>query len=233
MAKITDLCKTPGTTGSTLRWTAPECLPSQSNAGSSPASASRSPNYAKSTFAWVPSTGADLLPSDVYSYGVVMFECLTRKEPFEGLDPMEIAAGVASGSLSLQTPQGCGAEMAVLLRECLSFDRMRRPPFAEIERRLAATDPSQVASAALLCEILHIMCKAPFTHMDVDKLHQSISSFPPSYKQVGASQVISDALTRATSDGPMESTLVQMRRRSSAARKSSILSTQDVRALLA
>jgi hypothetical protein len=76
---------------------------------------------------------------------------------------MEIAAGVASGSLSLQTPQGCGAEMAVLLRECLNFDRMRRPPFAEIERRLAATDPLQVTLAAFLCDSLHIMCKTSFT----------------------------------------------------------------------
>jgi serine/threonine protein kinase len=126
-------------------WTAPECVSSLPIAGASPKLQNR--GHAKSFFKSGPT--ADPLASDVYSFGVVVYECLSRREPFEGHDPWDIVAGVASGSLRLPTPPGCSAEIGVLLSECLSFEPARRPPISEVERRLAALDPSQVTSDAL------------------------------------------------------------------------------------
>jgi serine/threonine protein kinase len=146
-AKIIDFSNNPAATCGTLLWTAPECILSPSFAVQLPSSRKAGLTHS-SPGKSVLTPSADQLPSDVYSFGVVAYECLSRREPFEGYKPADVVAGVAAGSLRLPIPPGCGAEMAVLLNECLSFESIRRPPFAEIERRLAALDPSQVTSDA-------------------------------------------------------------------------------------
>ncbi len=121
---------------------------------------------------------ADQLPSDVYSFGVIVYECLSRREPFEGYEPEDVVAGVASGSLRLPIPPGCSAEIAVLLSECLSFESIRRPPFAEIERRLAALDQSQVTSdafSATECSSASMLSRLPL-HRRVSRRMSRLSS---------------------------------------------------------
>ncbi len=136
-AKIIDFSNNPTVTGSTLLWTAPECMSSQSVAIQRPSLMKKSVTRS-----------ANQLSSDVYAFGVVVYECLSRREPFEGHELADVVAGVSTGLLRLPIPPGCSAEIAVLLNECLSFEPISRPPFAEIERRLATLDQSKVTSDA-------------------------------------------------------------------------------------
>jgi len=72
--------------------------------------------------------------SDVWSYGIVIFEILTRQEPYPGLTPVVAATKVSHG-LKLELPQKAVAdwpEFAPLMVQCLQFEVEARPTFNEI-----------------------------------------------------------------------------------------------------
>ena len=88
------------------------------------------------------------LKSDVYSYGVIIYEVLSRRVPFDGADWITIMDQVYDGSARIPVPAGCSAEVSVLMGECLNHEPERRPPFSELNRRLGALDESLMTSAA-------------------------------------------------------------------------------------
>jgi hypothetical protein len=94
--------------------------------------------------------GPITVQADVYSFGVIVHECLTRRSPHHGEgDPAAVLEGVRRGERALAAPPGCGVAAAALLSDCLQHDPARRPPFAELDRRLAALEAAQLASSAL------------------------------------------------------------------------------------
>lgn len=80
--------------------------------------------------------------SDVWSYGVLLWELLTGEVPYRGIDELAVAYGVAVNKLTLPIPKGCPEAMAQLMAACWEPDPHRRPPFGAIVRRLRALQPS-------------------------------------------------------------------------------------------
>jgi formylglycine-generating enzyme required for sulfatase activity/tRNA A-37 threonylcarbamoyl transferase component Bud32/dienelactone hydrolase len=77
--------------------------------------------------------------SDVFSYGVVLFEMLAGRRPFDGATSVETLAKVLEGatpSLAAIRPD-VPASLDLLVRACLEKDRNRRPSVHEIRRQLA------------------------------------------------------------------------------------------------
>lgn len=68
--------------------------------------------------------------SDVWSYGVVLWELLTGEKPYGGLDLFVVAYGVGHGSLSLPIPDGCPLED--LMNMCWERLHIERPSFPDI-----------------------------------------------------------------------------------------------------
>ena len=119
--------------------------------------------------------GGPTAAGDVYAFGLIIHEVLTRKclgahlsdsdsdrsmshtprarsasgvRRSSARSPQFASAAAAQPTKDLPDPPGASAEVTGLLRECLRAEPERRPPFQELDRRLAALDVSLMTSVA-------------------------------------------------------------------------------------
>ncbi|XP_070849024.1 mitogen-activated protein kinase kinase kinase 11 [Chaetodon trifascialis] len=78
--------------------------------------------------------------SDVWSYGVLLWELLTGEAPYKGIDGLAVAYGVAVNKLTLPIPSTCPDPFAQLMAECWDQDPHRRPNFSSILTQLTALE---------------------------------------------------------------------------------------------
>lgn len=82
--------------------------------------------------------------SDVWSYGVLLFEILTFGSfPFQGLSNNQVLEHVKKGNM-LNIPKGCNCQVEELLKKCWSRDPQLRPPASTIVEVLA-NNPQMVS----------------------------------------------------------------------------------------
>ncbi|KAK1166138.1 mitogen-activated protein kinase kinase kinase 20-like isoform X1 [Acipenser oxyrinchus oxyrinchus] len=88
------------------------------------------------TFPWMAPEVIQSLPvsetCDTYSYGVVLWEMLTREIPFKGLEGLQVAWLVVEKNERLTIPSSCPASFADLMKQCWDSDPKRRPHFKQI-----------------------------------------------------------------------------------------------------
>ncbi|XP_037345189.2 mitogen-activated protein kinase kinase kinase 20 isoform X1 [Pungitius pungitius] len=88
------------------------------------------------TFPWMAPEVIQSLPvsetCDTFSYGVVLWEMLTREIPFKGLEGLQVAWLVVEKNERLTIPSGCPASFAELMRSCWAAEPKERPMFKQI-----------------------------------------------------------------------------------------------------
>ncbi|XP_066239423.1 mitogen-activated protein kinase kinase kinase 21 isoform X1 [Saccopteryx leptura] len=78
--------------------------------------------------------------SDIWGYGVLLWELLTGEVPYRGIDGLAVAYGVAVNKLTLPIPSTCPEPFAKLMKECWQPDPHIRPSFALILEQLTAIE---------------------------------------------------------------------------------------------
>ncbi|XP_035213319.1 mitogen-activated protein kinase kinase kinase 11-like isoform X2 [Stegodyphus dumicola] len=74
--------------------------------------------------------------SDVWSYGVLLWELLTGETPYKGIDALAVAYGVAVNKLTLPIPSTCPSPFSSLMEACWHPDPHQRPTFMQILHEL-------------------------------------------------------------------------------------------------
>jgi len=84
--------------------------------------------------------------SDIYSFGIILYEALSRRDPYEGEDPFEVLRSVADENLNKRppVPPNCPPAVQTLMTDCYNGDPIKRPNAAEVNIRLKRVDIKEV-----------------------------------------------------------------------------------------
>mmetsp|Transcript_25718 Transcript_25718/g.37953 ORF Transcript_25718/g.37953 Transcript_25718/m.37953 type:complete len:1494 (+) Transcript_25718:46-4527(+) len=89
---------------------------------------------------------ANTTKTDVYSFGIILYELYSRKDPYQGEDHVEVLELVADPVICKRppVPASCPPDVQTLMTDCLKGGPENRPTFEELDVRLKRLDVETV-----------------------------------------------------------------------------------------
>ncbi|XP_026028224.1 mixed lineage kinase domain-like protein [Astatotilapia calliptera] len=78
---------------------------------------------------------------EMYSFGIILWEIVTCKNPFEGFSDEKIYQKVYEEKYQEPLPDDCPAELGQLINECRAYDRFQRPSAGVLLDKLRSVVP--------------------------------------------------------------------------------------------
>ncbi|KAL3910117.1 MAG: hypothetical protein SGILL_007816, partial [Bacillariaceae sp.] len=91
--------------------------------------------------------------SDVYAFGIILYELYSRKHPYEGEQFETVLREVCDPEINKRPtlPEGsCPVEIQAMMADCLDTDPTKRPTFEELDLRLKKLDVDSVHPGGLV-----------------------------------------------------------------------------------
>jgi len=84
--------------------------------------------------------------SDVYSFGIILYELYSRQDPYEGENPTRVLNEIVDKKINKRppVPEVCPTRIAEIMKECVDANPEKRPTFEEIDLRIMRLDSVNV-----------------------------------------------------------------------------------------
>jgi serine/threonine protein kinase len=91
------------------------------------------------------------MASDVYSFGILLFEVYARRDPYEGENSEEVLLLVADTTMNKRPPipKSCPTQVQSLMTDSLVTHPQQRPSFGEVDERLKRVDLKTLEETSL------------------------------------------------------------------------------------
>ena len=89
--------------------------------------------------------------SDVYAFGILIYEAYSRKDPYEGEDVEEVLQLIMDPQVNKRppVPKDCPPQMASIMCDCIVPDPNQRPSFEELDNRLKRVGGGMMTTSKL------------------------------------------------------------------------------------
>ncbi|EFP05572.1 CRE-MLK-1 protein [Caenorhabditis remanei] len=137
------------------------------------------------TYAWLAPEafrdGAWSESSDVWSYGVVLWELLSREDPYQGQIPATIAFQIVMRGQSLIIDENCPTQWKNIMQKCWNLDPTKRPKFSalavefkEYAKELEAVTQLQRAPSKMAVKEIYTECNNSKGKEELEKMFNDL-----------------------------------------------------------
>jgi hypothetical protein len=91
-----------------------------------------------------PTIQGNCASADVYSFGIIAWECVTRSDPYGQMPPFQVIFAVGTQGARPAIPADCPPEMTNLITSAWAEEPADRPTFTEIAQRISRDSADSV-----------------------------------------------------------------------------------------